>query len=171
MSTTPARADAQSGRISGGSSAREVALSGFLPVRPVQMLAIIFSALIALLHTLARAFFNPGEIVKLFYVAGEFLEIRERAGKGKLHCGIKSNAELSLEYDELIEEYTMLRRAYIEYIRTPSYYRHKRRKLKALGGRFTELPPMKRKSGPVEFCDNSSRTLKAATIVNVSWRV
>lgn len=121
------------------------ALSGFLPVQPVQMLAIVFSALIALLHALTRAFFNPGEIVKLFYVAGEFLEIRERAGKGKLHCRIKGNAELCVEYDELIEKYTGLRRSYIEYIRT-FLLRHKRRKLKQLGGRFTELPPMKRKS-------------------------
>jgi len=122
------------------------ALSGFLPIQPVQMMAIVFSALIALLHAVTRTFFNPGEIVKLFYVAGEFLEIRERAGKGKLHCGIKSNAELCVEYDDLIAEYTALRRVYIEYIRTPSYYRHKRRRLRQLGGEFTELPPMKNKS-------------------------
>lgn len=124
------------------------ALSGFIPAQPAQKLALVLSALTGLIHAAVRGFFNPGEIVKLFYVAGEFLEIRERAGKAKSHCDTKSEAELCSEYDTLLNEYVGLRRAYVEYIKTPAYYRHKRRRLKVLGNRFTELPPMKGKPKP-----------------------
>lgn len=121
-------------------------LSGFLSAPLMQKLALVLSVVIALLHALGRNFFNAGEIVKLFYAAGEFLKIKERAKKGKLHCGTRTQSEIADEYDELFEEYTTLRRAYIEYVQTPTYYRHKRRRVKVLGGKFTELPPMKKRS-------------------------
>lgn len=122
------------------------ALSGLIPASPVQKLAIALSVVIALLNAVVRPFFHPGEFVKLFYVAGEFLDIKERAGRAKLQCGTLGSHELRSEYNDLNLEYTGLKKAYIEYIRTPVYYRHKHRKLKVLGNKFTELPPMGGKS-------------------------
>ncbi|MDQ1522785.1 MAG: hypothetical protein QOE47_709, partial [Pyrinomonadaceae bacterium] len=61
-------------------------------------------------------------------------------------CDVLSNDELSTEYHNLNDKYTNLKKAYIEYIKTFSYRGDKRRrKIKVLGKKFSELPPMKGK--------------------------
>src|SRR3954447_2257217 len=58
-------------------------LSGLFSAVLMQKVALILSLVIALLHTIGRNFFNAGEVVKLFYAAGEFLKIKERAKSGR----------------------------------------------------------------------------------------
>ena len=122
------------------------ALSGFIPARTAQVMSIILSSFIAGINAVIKRFYDQGEVTKLFYAAAQFLGIKEKAAKLKLQCGVISNRELITEYQKLNDEYTNLKKAFIEYMRTSSYRGdRRRRKIKILGKKFTELPPMKYK--------------------------
>jgi hypothetical protein len=135
------------------------AAQGAVADEAAEIVAIGTAALTAILAGSRTVFYPPQDAIRLFYATSEFMEVRDRASfLLSSNMGVES---IEKEYKSLDDDYTSLKKKYIEYYNTSvlTYLGFgKRREFLTNADSLEELPPI---SGQQQDSELSSRQQSA----------